>query len=72
MVGTAGTDEGISLVKETGAHDVLNHRDPKYLKKLGAEKFDIILEMLANVNLGNDLTLMNSRGRTIVSLHDVY
>ncbi|KAG0728074.1 Quinone oxidoreductase [Chionoecetes opilio] len=66
VVGTAGTDEGISLVKETGAHDVFNHRDPKYLKKLGAEKFDIIIEMLANVNLGNDLTLMNPRGRTIV------
>lgn len=56
------------MVRETGAHEVYNHRDPKYLKKLEAQKFDIILEMLANVNLGNDLPLMNSRGRTIVSL----
>lgn len=66
VVGTAGTDEGISLVKATGAHEVFNHRDPQYLKNLGAEKFDIILEMLANVNLDKDLTLMNPRGRTIV------
>lgn len=66
VVGTAGTDEGLSLVKEAGAHEVFNHREPEYLKKLEAQKFDIILEMLANVNLGNDLTLMNSRGRTIV------
>ncbi|XP_063866683.1 quinone oxidoreductase-like isoform X3 [Scylla paramamosain] len=66
VVGTAGTDEGISLVKATGAHEVFNHRDPKYLKNLGTEKFDIILEMLANVNLDKDLTLMNPRGRTIV------
>lgn len=56
------------MVKEAGAHEVFNHRDSKYLKKLEAQKFDIILEMLANVNLGNDLTLMNPRGRTIVCL----
>ncbi|MPC41593.1 Quinone oxidoreductase [Portunus trituberculatus] len=73
VVGTAGTDEGISLVKATGAHEVFNHRDPQYLKNLGAEKFDIILEMLANVNLDKDLTLMNPRGRTIASQahHDI-
>lgn len=56
------------MLKE-GADMVFNHHDPKYFDKLHkGEKFDVILEMLANVNLGNDLTLLKPRGRTIVSI----
>ncbi|XP_042856364.1 quinone oxidoreductase-like [Penaeus japonicus] len=67
VVGTAGTKEGIELVLETGADAAFNHRDSKYIENLlEGEKFDIIVEMLSNVNLGHDLTLMKSRGRTIV------
>ncbi|ROT74973.1 quinone oxidoreductase [Penaeus vannamei] len=67
VVGTAGSKEGIELVLRTGADEVVNHRDPKYIDKLSVgEKFDIILEMLSNVNLGHDLNLMKSGARTIV------
>lgn len=67
VVGTAGTPEGLDLVKQMGAEAVFNHRDKKYISELQkGEKFDVILEMLANVNLGKDLTLMKPRGRTIV------
>lgn len=67
VTGTAGTQEGIDLVRSAGADAVYNHRDKTYLKKLqNGELFDVIIEMLANVNLGHDLKLMNRHGRTIV------
>lgn len=67
IVGTAGTKEGMDLVSGVGADKVFNHRDPKYFDKLQkGEKFDVILEMLANVNLGKDLILMKPGGRTVV------
>lgn len=50
VVGTAGTENGMQLVKDNGAEYVFNHRD-NYLEKI-QEKFpngfDLILEMLAN------------------------
>ncbi|KAK7067441.1 hypothetical protein SK128_017728, partial [Halocaridina rubra] len=67
VVGTAGTKEGLELVRSVGAHEVFNHRDAGYLEKLQkTDLFDVILEMLANVNLGHDLALMRRGGRTIV------
>ena len=40
-----------------------------YLKKIAAEQggFDIIVEMLANVNLNHDLPLLNPNGIVVVS-----
>ncbi|XP_068210141.1 quinone oxidoreductase-like isoform X2 [Palaemon carinicauda] len=67
VTGTAGTQEGLDLVRTAGADAVYNHKEKAYLKKLQNEElFDVILEMLANVNLGNDLKLMKRHGRTIV------
>ncbi|XP_049785712.1 quinone oxidoreductase-like isoform X1 [Schistocerca cancellata] len=61
VVGTAGSSEGLELVKKVGADHVFNHRTDGYLenavKTVG--KFDIIFENLSNVNLGADLTVMN-------------
>lgn len=61
VVGTAGSPEGLELVKKVGADHVLNHRVDGYLesavKTVG--KFDIIFENLSNVNLGADLTVIN-------------
>lgn len=34
VIGTAGTPEGITLVKNTGADFVLCHREKKYLEKI--------------------------------------
>lgn len=71
VVGTGGTTEGIDLVRETGADEAVNHRDSNYIEKLmEGEKFDVILEMSSHVNLGHDLTLMNSDGRTVVSKYE--
>lgn len=70
VVGTAGTPAGLQLVKEQGAHHVLNHREAGYLEKALAltdgRGFGIILEMLANVNLAKDLPLLAKSGRVIV------
>src|SRR3990167_7092761 len=54
VIGTAGTEKGMQLVGEQGAHDVLNHRDPEYLTRIGpltgGRGVDLVVEMLANVN----------------------
>lgn len=67
---TAGTDKGIELIKQQGPQHALNHKEPDYLKKLmdltGGKGVDIILEMLANVNLGKDLTVLARNGRVCV------
>ncbi|MBI1872705.1 MAG: NADPH:quinone reductase [Acidobacteria bacterium] len=70
MIGTAGTDRGLALVREQGADHVLNHRAPDYLEELrqvtGGRGVDVIVEMLANVNLAKDLTVLAFNGRVIV------
>lgn len=70
VIGTAGTERGRKLVLEQGAHHVLDHTVDGYLEQIlsltngrGAE---IILEMLANVNLGNDLNVLAFGGRVVV------
>ena len=70
VIGTAGSDEGLELVRREGAHHAVDHRDPQYLQQIrdltGGAGADLILEMLANVNLGHDLTLLAPRGRVVV------
>jgi NADPH2:quinone reductase len=70
VVGTSGTPEGQKLVQENGAHHVLNHRSENYTEELmrltNDRGVDVILEMLANVNLAKDLTLLAKFGRVVV------
>lgn len=70
IIGTGGTPKGRELVEENGAHHVLDHKSPKYTEELmsltGGRGVDIILEMLANVNLGKDLGLLAKFGRVVV------
>lgn len=70
VIGTTSTSEGEKLVRENGAHHVLNHSSPTYsdeLMQLTENRgVDVILEMLANVNLGKDLTLLAKFGRVVV------
>lgn len=68
--GTASSDEGIVKVRRAGAGKVYNHSDPGYLEEmsrdLGEAGYDIILEMLANVNLANDLIMLGKGGRVVI------
>ncbi len=70
IIGTGGTDKGRKLVADQGAHHVLDHRAPDYLKQIldltGGRGVDVILEMLSNVNLGKDLTILARNGRIAV------
>jgi NADPH2:quinone reductase len=70
VLGTAGTERGRELVSKEGAHHVFDHTEPGYLEKIlkatGEKGVDLILEMLANVNLGQDLKLLARDGRVIV------
>jgi NADPH2:quinone reductase len=69
VIGTAGTDKGLAMVKDQGAV-ALNHRDAGYTDKIAAltegKGPDVILEMLANVNLAKDLSMIARRGRIVV------
>jgi len=70
VIGTAGSDRGAQLVRDLGARHVLDHRLPDYLTEVlkitENAGVDIILEMLANVNLGKDLAVLARNGRVIV------
>lgn len=57
-------------MKQQGAQHVLNHHATDYLEKLTAltdgRGPDVILEMLANVNLAKDLTILAPQGRVVI------
>lgn len=70
VIGTAGTEEGLSLVQQAGAHHTFNHRYPNYIDEIknitGTHGVDVVIENAAHINLGNDLTLLAMKGRVAV------
>ncbi len=70
VTGTAGSEAGSDLVSAQGDVRVLDHRDPAHLgaavELAGGHGFDLIVEFLANVNLGDDLKALAPRGRIVV------
>jgi NADPH:quinone reductase len=70
IIGTAGTEEGMKLVKDQGATHVLNHSSEGYLDELikltDGRGVDVIIEFLANKNLARDLTVLAKKGRVAV------
>jgi NADPH:quinone reductase len=70
VIGTGGTERGRELVMKQGAHHVLDHHASNYIDELikltGGRGVDVVLEMLANVNLAKDLSALASKGRVVV------
>ena len=70
VIGTASTDKGRRLVSEQGAHHVLDHSHAGYLDELlkltSNRGVDIVMEMLANVNLQKDLGIIATGGIIVV------
>jgi NADPH2:quinone reductase len=70
VFGTAGSDEGRKLAREQGAHEVFDHRAPDHFEQImnatGGRGVDVIVELLANVNLGKDLTILAKGGRVAI------
>ncbi len=70
VVGTAGTKDGMDVVTDCGAHHVFNHNHKSYEKKMvehiGGVGFDVIIEHLANINLGHDVQMVKEGARIMV------
>jgi NADPH:quinone reductase len=70
VLGTAGTPKGLELATREGAYRAFDHGKAGYeqeiLEATGNRGVDIILEMLANVNLARDTKLLANDGRVIV------
>lgn len=70
VIGTGGSEEGRALIAKQGAHHVLDHGAVDYLDRLmeltSGRGVDLILEMLANRNLGKDLTVLARGGRVVI------
>jgi NADPH2:quinone reductase len=70
VLGTAGTDRGRALAKEQGADEVFDHTSAEYQKQIMANTdgkgVDLVVEMLANVNLVRDLEMLAMRGRVVI------
>ncbi len=70
VFGTAGSQKGLELVKREGAHQAFDHSKAGYtdeiMKATSGRGVDVILEMIANVNLANDLKMLAINGRVII------
>jgi NADPH2:quinone reductase len=70
VLGTAGSAKGLDLVLREGAHHAFDHSQAGYTDKImaatGGRGVDIVVEMLANVNLPADMRMLTSNGRVIV------
>lgn len=69
VFGTAGSTDGAALVALSGAR-CFDHHDPGRFEAIreasGGRGVDLIIEMLANVNLDADLKLLSPGGRVVV------
>jgi NADPH2:quinone reductase len=70
IIATAGTEKGRQLILEQGANLALDHYNPKHFDEAlhftEGHGVNILLEMLANVNLGNDLKILAQKGAVVV------
>ncbi len=69
VIGTASTAQGRQLVADQGAEHVLDHGAQGYLEEVGnltgGNGVDVVLEMLANINLAKDIDMLAMRGRVV-------
>jgi NADPH:quinone reductase len=63
VIGTASSEKGLELIKQQGCDVALDHSQPNYLDGISV---DVILEMLANVNLVKDFDALNKFGRIVI------
>ena len=70
VIGTGGGQEGAAFVRALGATHARDHRAGGYQDEIvrlaGGKGVDVIVEMLANVNLPADLALAAPRGRVTI------
>ena len=69
-IATVGGEEGRALSERYGARHIVSHLDSDHMQQVlsltEGRGVDVILEMLASVNLGNDLTVLAPGARVVV------
>jgi NADPH2:quinone reductase len=70
VIATGGSERGRSLLRAESVENVLDHTAPGYLDVIRSltdnHGVDVVLEMLANINLGKDLGVLAKNGRVVV------
>ena len=70
VIGTASTEKGLKAVTESGASAAFDHSKTDYVsnlkEQLDGAGINLIIEMLANINLETDLDLLTPRGRVVI------
>ncbi|MEQ1645260.1 MAG: NADPH:quinone reductase [Pyrinomonadaceae bacterium] len=70
VIGTASSDEGKKLIEVQGADAVFDHTDEDHFEQIreftGGKGVNVIIEMLANVNLERDFECLAMFGRITV------
>ena len=70
MIGTASSVKGRELVRQEGAHHVLDHSAPGYIEQIleltGGRGVDLVLEMKADVNLPKATQVIAFNGRIVM------
>lgn len=71
VFGTAGSQRGLEVAEEAGAHFVFNHNEDSYMEAMKTETerlggVNVIIENAAHVNLGKDLPLLAKGGRVSI------
>jgi len=70
VLGTGSSEQGRSLVMQQGAVKVFDHKQSGYeqqiLEATSGKGVDVVIEMLANVNLDRDLGLVGAAGRIVI------
>ncbi|MGB7202851.1 MAG: NADPH:quinone reductase [Pyrinomonadaceae bacterium] len=70
VIGTASSDEGKQLIREQGADAVFDHSNQDHLGEIReftrGKGVDVIIEMLASVNLERDFEALAMFGRIVV------
>jgi len=70
VIGSGGTTNGLDLIRAEGADHVVDHSKERYIDEVtqltGGNGPELILEMLANVNLAVDMDLAAKFGRIVI------
>jgi NADPH2:quinone reductase len=69
IIATAGTEQAKAMLMDLGAKTVVDHHDPEHFKHImdySKDGVDLILEMLANKNLEEDMSIVNNYGRIVI------
>ena len=70
VIGSGGTTNGLDLIRAEGADHAVDHSKERYIDEVtqltGGNGPELILEMLANVNLAVDMDLAAKNGRIVI------